>query len=100
MNFSEIIRKYVILLKEKINTDEFIFLKKHHINEYEQKLIEFVPKFVNAYPLLFKKIIMDDDLEILNIFLNNLTDVDNGTHSLDEVRNNLGNILHDKFIVN
>lgn len=99
MNFTELIKKYVILLKIKMDTDEFIFLKKYHHDEYKKKLIEYVPKFEESYPTLFNKIIEgNDNLDMLNVFLDNLNEIDDGKKTLNEVRNNLGNLLHNKYV--
>ena len=100
MEISNIINKYVILLQKKINTDEFIFLKKYHPDEYKQKLIEYVPKFEESYPFLFNKIINNEDLEFLPIFLKNIDDINSGKQNLNDVRNDLGYLLHNKYINN
>ena len=83
----------------KMNTDEFKELKQVNPIMYETKLIEYVPKFENEYPTLFRKIIKgDDDLNMLNIFLDNLNDINDGKKTLDDVRNNLGHLLHNKYV--
>ena len=99
-DFKDIMYKYIHIIKEKMKSDEFVFLKKHHPEEYTQKLNDFVPEFRDQYPSLFKMIISDIniDLSMLDIFLNNLNDIDNGKKSLNDVRNNLGHMLHNKYV--
>lgn len=98
INFKILIGQYVKLLQIKMNSNEFILLKKSNPDEYIKRLSAFVPLFKEEYPHLFKMIISGTDLEILDIFLNNITDIDSGKKSLNEARNNLGNILHNKFV--
>lgn len=99
-SFKEIINQYVKLLQLKMNTDEMIFLKKYHEDEYEIKLAEFVPNFKEEYPSLFKMIISGQDLSILNEFLNNIEDIENGKKTLNDARNDLGMMLHNKYVDN
>lgn len=97
-SFKKIILQYVELLQAKMNTDEMKFLKEFHTDEYKQKLDNYVPEFKLEYPFLYKTIINGSDLTILNTFLDNIADIDNGKKTLNEVRNDLGQMLHDKYI--
>lgn len=97
-SFKKIILQYVELLQAKMNTDEMKFLKEFHYDEYKQKLDNYVPEFKLEYPFLYKNIINGSDLTILNTFLDNIADIDNGKKTLNEVRNDLGQMLHDKYI--
>lgn len=99
-SFKSVINQYVKLLHMKMNTDEMIFLKKYHFNEYEIRLSDFVPNFKDEYPFLFKMIINGSDLSILDEFLNNIEDIDNGKKTLNDARNELGIMLHNKFVEN
>ena len=60
--------------------------------------MDYVPKFVEEYPALFRMIISGADLNILNLFLDNLEDVDSGKITFDEARHGLGALLHDKYV--
>ena len=97
-NFKQVILKYVKILQLKMNTDELQFLKKYHIDEYEKKLAEYVPAFKEEYPFLFKMIISGQDLSMLDLFLDNIESIDKGEKSLNDVRNDLGQILHNKYV--
>jgi hypothetical protein len=79
-------------------SDDMVFLKKFHSDEYEKKLADFVPAFKEEYPHLFKMIISGADLTILDMFLDNISDIDAGKKSLNDARNDLGHILHNKFV--
>lgn len=97
-NFKKLISSYVKLLQTRMDTDDMKFKKKFHPAEYESELANFVPVFKEEYPHLYKMIISGADLEILDMFLDNISDVDTGKKTLGEVRNNLGNILHNKYV--
>jgi hypothetical protein len=99
-NFKQLILKYVKILQLKMNTDEFQFLKKFHIDEYEKKLADYVPAFKEEYPFLFKMIISGQDLSMLNLFLDNIDSIDKGEKTLNDARNELGEILHNKYVKN
>ena len=100
-NLKSLINKYVSLIKSKMDTEEFKLLKKTNKTEYENRLSNFVPVFKEEYPVLFKMIINsenDNDLSILDMFLDKLEAVDNGSSTLNEVRNDLGHFLHNKYV--
>ena len=99
-NFNKIIKQYVQLLKIKMSSDDMIFLKKYHPTEYESQLSEYVPAFKDEYPHLFKMIISGADLNMLDVFLNNMTKIENGDKTLNEARNEMGEILHEKYVKN
>jgi len=99
-NFKQLIGQYVKLLQMKMASDNMKFLKKFHPDEYEKELDNFVPAFKDEYPFLFKMIISGSDLSILDMFLDNIADIDSGKKSLNDARNDLGHILHNKFVKN
>jgi hypothetical protein len=98
IDLKKMINSYVNLLQAKMNTDDMIFLKKFHIDEYTKKMSDYVPTFKEKYPFLFKMIISNTDLSILDIFMDNISDIDSGKKSLNDARNNLGKMLHEKFV--
>lgn len=98
MAFKDIIKQYVELLQAKMNTDEMKFLKQFHPDEYNNKLDNYVPQFREEYPFLYRMIIANNDLTILNVFLDNITDIDDGKKTLNDARNELGHMLHNKYI--
>jgi hypothetical protein len=96
--FNSIIRKYVRLLQLKMDNDEMIFLKKYHYNEYETKMSQFVPQFKDNYPSLFQMIISGSNLTMLDLFLEKFTNIDEGKQTLNEARDELGHVLHNKYV--
>ncbi len=96
--FKILIKQYVQLLQFKMNTDDMKFKKKYHSDEYTNELANYVPTFHEEYPFLFKMIISGDKLEMLDIFLDTMTDIDNGKKTLGAARQDLGIILHDKYV--
>jgi hypothetical protein len=100
-NLKTLINKYVSLIKSKMDTEEFKHLKKTNKTEYENRLSNFVPVFKEEYPILFNMIINsenDNDLTILDMFLDKLDAVDNGSTTLNEARNELGHFLHNRYV--
>jgi hypothetical protein len=97
-NFKQLIGSYVKLLQMKMSTDDMKLKKKFHPDEYETDLANFVPAFKEEYPHLYKMIISGTDLSILEMFLDNISDIDSGKKSLNDVRNDLGHILHNKYV--
>jgi len=98
IEFNSIIRKYVKLLQLKMDNDEMIFLKKYHYNEYENKMSQFVPQFKDNYPSLFQMIISGSNLAMLDLFLEKFTNIDQGKQTLNEARDELGHVLHNKYV--
>lgn len=98
INFKALIGSYVKLLHMKMETDDMQILKKFNPEDYERSLSAFVPAFKDEYPFLFKMIIKGADLSMLDMFLDNIGEIDSGKKSLNEVRNDLGQILHDKYV--
>ena len=96
--FKDIIKQYVKLIQTKMDTDEMKFLKQFHPDEYTQKLDNFVPQFKEEYPFLYRMIISNNDLSILDTFLDNIADIDSGKKSLNDARNELGHMLHNKYV--
>lgn len=99
-NFKNIINNYVLLIKNKMNTEYCLNLKKNNPEEYINVMYNYVPKFRTEYPYLFKMIILESDLSLLDTFLDNIVDIDEGNKDLNKVRNDLGLLLHNKYINN
>ena len=97
-NFKEMINNYVSLIKLKMDTKDCKYLKENNPDEYIKMMYNWLPKFSNEYPLLFKMILQDNDLSMLDLFLDNIEDIDNGKKNINEVRNDLGLLLHNKYI--
>jgi len=93
-----LILNYVKLIQWKISSQEMKNLKENNYKLYETKISDYVPKFKEEYPFLFKTIINGDDLQILNMYLDNMCDIESGNKTLNEVRNNLGMFLHKKYV--
>ena len=97
-DFKDIVKQYIKLLQMKMSKDEIIFLKKYHYDDYYKKMSDFVPEFKDNYPSLFQMIISGEDLSLLNIFFDKFNNIDNGTQTLNDARNELGNVLHNKYV--
>jgi hypothetical protein len=97
-SFKILIKQYVSLLQAKMESNDMKLLKETNPDEYKQKLDNYVPKFREEYPFLYRMIINNNDLSMLDTFLNNIADIDNGNKTLNDARNDLGQILHDKYV--
>jgi hypothetical protein len=100
MSFSIIIKRYVEIIQQKMNTPDMLLLKESDTFKYNQEMYNYVPKFADNYPTLFKQIINNENLDMLNIYLNNIDDIENNKKSLNDVRYHLGNLLNDKYVNN
>lgn len=98
VSFKNIILEYVALINKKMNTPEMKQMKEVNNYQYTKAMNEFLPKFREKYPKLYKKIINGDNLDNLNIFINKIDDIEHNKISFDDARNNLGQILHDKYV--
>lgn len=97
-DFMVIVKQYIKLLQVKMNKDDMIFLRKYHYDEYLKAMSDFVPEFKDNYPSLFQMIISGADLAMLDLFFTKFNDIDEGKQTLNEARNELGNVLHNKYV--
>jgi hypothetical protein len=91
------IKQTVELVQKIINTEEYIILKKENDIKYRNKLISLFPTFSNDYPILFKKIINNDDITMLYTMLNSINDVSSGKDE-KKITTELGEMLAEKYI--
>lgn len=93
-----LIKQYMKLIELKSATPEYVLLKSTNYEEYEQRMIEYLPAFYKEYPMLYKKILKGGDMEILELFLDNIEEIDNGRKTINNARNDLGHFLHNKYV--
>jgi len=91
------IKQTVELIQKIINTEEYIVLKKEDDIRYRNKLTTLFPTFAQDYPSLFKKIINNDDLTMLNTMLNSLSDISSGKNE-KQITTELGEQLAEKYL--
>ena len=91
------IKQTVELIQKIINTDEYVILKKEDDIKYRNKLISLFPTFAEDYPILFKKIINNDDITMLFTMLNSLNDVSSGKDE-KQITTELGEMLAEKYL--
>ena len=72
-------------------------LKKEDDIKYRNKLISLFPTFAEDYPILFKKIINNDDITMLFTMLNSLNDVSSGKDE-KQITTELGEMLAEKYL--
>ena len=97
-NFMSIVKQYVKILQLKMQKEDMIYLKENNYNEYLKIMSEYVPEFNDNYPSLFQMIISGADLSMLELFFEKFNNIDQGTQTLNEARDELGQLLHDKYV--
>ena len=93
-----IIKKYVSTIKELIKTPEYQKLKKENYMEFLDNLHKICPTFFNNYPSILRMIIDEEDLSILDLYLEKIDNIKSGKEKLDNVKNELGHFLHNKYV--
>lgn len=88
----DIIKNNIDLIKKIIDTEKFKKLKKDDYDKYKKELENMFPTFSKKYSNLFKKVIKEEDIDLLeNIFKimdnikNNGLDEENGMKMFDEL---------------
>jgi len=91
------IRETIELIKQMINTESCINLEKEDGVKYREYLNVLFPTFAAEYPLLFKKVILRQDLSMLEPMLQSIEDLHNGKSERD-IATNIGETLAEKYI--
>lgn len=56
------------------------------------------PSFTEKYPYMVSLLVKGGDRSMLELFVSKLQGIDEGSESLDEVRGQLAQLLHDRFV--
>lgn len=99
-NFMAIVKQYVKILQLKMQKEDMIYLKENNFNDYLKIMGDYVPEFKDNYPSLFQMIVSGADLSMLELFFEKFNNIDQGRQTLNEARNELGQLLHDKYVGN
>ncbi len=99
-NFMAIVKQYVKILQLKMQKEDMIYLKENNYNDYLKIMGDYVPEFKDNYPSLFQMIVSGADLSMLELFFEKFNNIDQGRQTLNEARNELGQLLHDKYVGN
>ena len=91
------------IVKETINEINKELTKMKNFGEdnifnLEMNIAEMFPEFYDEYPYLIKKICKGDNIETLYTMLKCLNQVENGSKTLNQVENKLGNELFNKYM--
>lgn len=97
MNQSNEIRESVVLIQKIINTDVCINLFNEDKSKYQEHLRKLFPTFAQEYPSLFKKIILNQDLSMLDQMLKSIDDLNTGKDEKD-VTTSIGESLAEKYL--
>jgi hypothetical protein len=92
------IRNTVNLLKQMINTYEFIEMKENNNKEYQNYLIQIFPTFYETYPTLFNNIIENKDLTFLEPMLEGIIKINENNDLKENIEKDLGEKLAEKYL--
>ena len=94
---SQELRESINLIQKIINTDEFIIMKNNDKIYYQDSIQKIFPSFAAQYPILFKKLIFNDDLSMLEPMLKSIDDVVSGKNP-KEITRNLSEQIAEKYL--
>ena len=97
MNQSNEIRESITLIQQMINTEKFIQLFAEDQSKYKYELSQLFPTFSSEYPILFKKVILKQDLVMLEQMLKSIEDLNNGKDEKN-VTTSIGESLAEKYL--
>ena len=96
MSGADKIRNDVKVIQLLINTEFCINLLKEDPIQYQEHMKQLYPDFPS--PSLFKKIILKQDISMLESFLQAMDDVHNGTREEKDITANIGETLAEKYL--
>jgi len=94
---SQEIRESINLINQIINTEQFLIMKNNDKILYQDSVRKLFPFFAEQYPLLFKKIIFNEDLSMLGPMLQSIDDVVSGKDA-KEITQNLSEQIAEKYL--
>ena len=97
MNQSNQIRETVNLIQQVINTPIFVVLSNEDKSKYQDELRKLFPTFAEEYPSLFKKVILNQDLSMLDQMLKSIDDLNTGKNEKD-ITTSIGESLAEKYL--
>lgn len=101
LKMSDSIKQYVKIIKEYINQEEIIELKKNDIDGWNKNLAETFSEFIKIYPVLFEMIVSDNDISMLHLMLDSITYLNTSKdvkNDFMKIKNALGEKLNDIYV--
>jgi hypothetical protein len=98
MSEQDAIRGTTILIQKMIDTDQCKELEKEDPNKYRELLTQLFPTFSADYPSLFKLIIFRRDLSMLEMMLQKIEALKDGSSNEKDITSTIGETLAEKFI--
>ena len=92
------IRDQVKIIQQMVNTELCKNLLIEDKRQYLEHMKELFLDFSGKYMSLFKKIIYKEDLSMLEIFLDQIESLENGTTNEKDVTSNIGETLAEKYL--
>jgi hypothetical protein len=94
----EMIKTMIGEIKKFAELLEYQEIKKIDKLQFEFAMRDIFPIFAEEHPFLFKKIAMGDDLTFLYKMLDGISQIKNGSLSIKEVEQGLGNDLANAYV--
>jgi hypothetical protein len=94
---SQEMRESIEMIKKVISTEISIAMKNEDAVMYQDNMRKIFPTFAQDYPILFKKLINNDDLSMLEPMLKSLDDVKSGKNP-KVVTTNLSEQIAEKYL--
>ena len=94
---SQELRESINIINKIINTDEYKIMKNNDKIYYQDSIQKIFPSFASQYPILFKKLIFNDDLSMLEPMLKSIDDVVSGKNP-KEITRNLSEQIAEKYL--
>ena len=94
---SQELREGIELIQKIISMDNYMIMKNNDKIIYENSVRKLFPLFAEQYPLLFKKVIFNEDLSMLEPMLQSIDDVVAGKDA-KEITQNLSEQIAEKYL--
>jgi hypothetical protein len=88
----------VNMIKKFIEIPELKELRIQDKNKYDETMREYFPIFSSSYESLFKIIIDNNDITILDKMLKQILEIKRGYITKDKAEQNLGDLLAENFL--
>lgn len=92
------IRDQIKIIQQLANTELCINLAKEDRMKYIEYMRELYPDFSKEYFVLFKKVVLREDLSMLEPMLKSIDDLNNGLVQEKDITTNIGETLAEKYL--
>jgi F0F1-type ATP synthase delta subunit len=98
MSEQDAVRQTTVLIQKIIDTDQCKQLEKDDPNKYRDVVTQLFPTFAADYPSLFKLIIFRRDLSMLEMMLQKIEALKDGSKTEKEITTSIAETLAQKYV--